>query len=446
MIQFLYPLGLLAAIGIIVPIIVHLWNIKKGKTLKIGSISLLGAAVNQRSGNLRISDWPLLLLRCLLLVLLAFLLAVPAYEKKVTKLSEPGWILVEKHSLNQVWKENKKEIDSLLKKGYGILDFNIGFSKLELKDTATRFSKSSLPPLSYYSLIRQFDAEKSAGASIYLYTDKRLNRFEGTQPYAHLNVHWKTFSIPADSLSAPKILPAVIASDQLQVLIYSNGLSTDAAYLKAAVLAIGDFTNRKITVKEISNAAQITKQANLVFWLADHLPNAAQFKKLPMGISFLNYAGLKTERLKSVIQYEPGSAKEIPLYQRKNIPAKPGQMIWSDGFGVPLLTLDYSSSIKHYQFYSRFNQDWTDLVWSNGLAEALMPLVIPHQEVEFGFPEDTATSRTVSKIPMPIRTQSRQSAIIAYQQHSLSSLVWWLLIVVLFIERFLSYSKTARRE
>lgn len=453
MLQFLYPAGLLAAIGIIVPVVIHLWNIKRGKTLKIGSISLLGTASNQRSSHLKIADWPLLLLRCLLLFLLAALLAKPVYKLSKGTAGEPGWILLEKQELAQVWKNNKKEIDSLLKKGYEIRDLDTGFQQLELKDTAVKFSRPALPPLSYFSLIRQLNAEKTAGASVYLYTSNLLNRFEGTQPYTHLVLKWRTFpaenglSSTADPGRVSASPAGIRAADtaKLQVLIFSNGLAMDAAYLKAAVGAIADFTKRKITVREIRSIAEI-KAANLVFWLSEKPLSAVQLKQLPAGISFFNYVGLKIEKLQSVIHYEHGSAtQETGLYQRKRINEASGEAVWSDGFGTPLLTLDSSSGFKHYEFYSRFNQAWTDLVWSNGLVDALMPLVIPHQEAESGFNEDSHSLRTVRAVPEPVPVKGAKTRSEFYTQQSLSKIMWWFLIAVFFIERWITYKKTRIR-
>jgi hypothetical protein len=149
MFQLLYPLGLLAAIGVLVPILVHLWNIKSGKTLKIGSVALLGLPSNQRSRSLKITNWPLLLLRCLLIFLIAFLLAAPAYRTKQSTSAKPGWILVEKANLPKLWNSNKKQLDSLILKGYELHDFDVNFARIDLKDTLTKFSRSAKPPLSY---------------------------------------------------------------------------------------------------------------------------------------------------------------------------------------------------------------------------------------------------------------------------------------------------------
>ena len=477
MLQFLYPIGLLAAAGMIIPVIIHLWNIKNGKTLKIGSISLLGSPSNQRSRNFRVSDWPLLWLRCLLILLVALLLAAPLFKSKHPSTEKAGWVLLEKQSFHELWTKNKKEIDPLLKKGYELRDFSTGFPKLELKDTAAVFSTPATT-LSYFSLIRQLNSELAPGAKVYLYSGNRLNRFEGTQPSTNLNLKWKVFpekgveltwvsrafdlnkdqvrKVIAHSAAAgtyyqtenatrSEISGIQVDTNQLQVLIFAGGMSVDAGYLKAAIRAIAGFTQRNIALKEIQSLSQITKSADLVFWLSDKTLNRAQLKNLPAGISFFNYAGKKVEKMKSVLQYEQGSTvQEAILYQRTKFDGQPQQSLWVDGFGEPILSLDSSAAIKHYQFYSRFNQNWTNLVWTNGMVMALMPLILRHQEVEFGFPEDKREAGVISSIPQP-EYKSKTVASLFYQQRPLSNFFWWLILIVFFAERLLTYRKLARK-
>jgi hypothetical protein len=436
MLQLLYPIGLLAALGIIIPVVIHLWNIKSGKTLKIGSISLLGTASNQRSTHLKIADWPLLLLRCLLIALLALLLGSPVYQSAHPAAEEEGWIVVEKQHLSAVWKANRKVMDSLVRKGFEIHDFNTGFEKLELKDTATIFSGSAAVPLSYFSLLKQLDAQKRPGAKVYLYTENSAARFEGNRPYIHLQLNWKVF--PADTAAVAAVKKA--NAGKLLVLINAAGQQIDAAYVRSAIQAIADFTRREIEIREISNIGQVKSPANLVFWLAESPLSKLQLQQLPAGLTFFNYAGRKTERIRSAVQLNlVNSAEEIDLYQRKTVTGDHGRAIWTDAYGSALLSLDTSGKINHYQFYSRFNQNWTNLVWSNRLAEALLPLVIAPKNAELAFPSNAAQS--LQSIPMPISIKIK-SAAVYYTTQSLSALLWWLLLIVFFLERLISYRKS----
>jgi len=70
-----------AAAGIIIPGIIHFWNRKQSKILKIGSISLLTQSYKQQAKSLQLQQRLLLLLRCLLILLIALLLSHPVWEE-----------------------------------------------------------------------------------------------------------------------------------------------------------------------------------------------------------------------------------------------------------------------------------------------------------------------------------------------------------------------------
>ncbi|NND11568.1 MAG: hypothetical protein HKN96_10170, partial [Flavobacteriaceae bacterium] len=79
---FLYPSYLWALLGLIVPLAIHLWSKKEGKTIKIGSIKLLSEADSKQSRSIKLNEYWLLLLRMLSVALLVFILAEPGFIKK----------------------------------------------------------------------------------------------------------------------------------------------------------------------------------------------------------------------------------------------------------------------------------------------------------------------------------------------------------------------------
>src|SRR5471030_327127 len=97
--QFVQSIWLWAMAGIAVPLFIHLWNLKKGKTRKVGSIAFLMESARSHAKSLRISEWLLLLLRCLLLIVLAVLLTDPFIETQDTIAKQKGWLLIEKQEV-----------------------------------------------------------------------------------------------------------------------------------------------------------------------------------------------------------------------------------------------------------------------------------------------------------------------------------------------------------
>jgi hypothetical protein len=107
LIHLLQPLWLGAMAAIAAPVILHFWNDRRGKVLRIGSISLLTGSSQRMAWSRRLSQWWLLLLRCLLLVLLAVLLAGPYWRQRADR--KKGWVIVGEEGLT---------VDSLVKAGW----------------------------------------------------------------------------------------------------------------------------------------------------------------------------------------------------------------------------------------------------------------------------------------------------------------------------------------
>lgn len=75
--QFIEPFLLWGALAVVIPVVIHFWHQKQGKLLPWAATQWLIEKQQQQSRGLRIDNVFLLLVRCLLLVLLAILLAQP---------------------------------------------------------------------------------------------------------------------------------------------------------------------------------------------------------------------------------------------------------------------------------------------------------------------------------------------------------------------------------
>jgi hypothetical protein len=78
---FLNPLLLFGLAAVSVPIIIHLLNRRKFQKVRWAAMRFLRISVEQNQRRMRIEDLILLALRCLLLALLAFALARPAFQE-----------------------------------------------------------------------------------------------------------------------------------------------------------------------------------------------------------------------------------------------------------------------------------------------------------------------------------------------------------------------------
>lgn len=452
MLQFLYPIGLLALAGLIIPVIIHLWNVKQGKTLKIGSIILLGESSPTHARNFKINDWLLFVLRCLLLIFLSFLLAQPYLKKTKISKSNTGWVLAERAKFAEVYKQNRKTIDSLLQRGYEIHDFNIGFAPLLLKDTLPKTEQSS--PLNYTALLNQLNKLVPHEAQVYLFADRRLNHFENVRPTVYYNLNWKTLeqtdtmsnwistyagkkynatSSPGYTIYQPLVNQDI---EPLRISLYQPPGYNDRKYLLAALHAISSFSKRPIEINPASG------KTNLGFWLSAD-PVSADFKSAiePNGTLFQYEKGtVVTER--SFIDID-GHSIELNKRIVSNIQAK---KIWADAFGNPILSKDKTAGLNRYHFNSRFNPQWNQLVWSEAFVKALMPIVIADEKAsDFGFEAQPADQRILATNQKEtIYTNTLSAQVNITQTEKMAALCWVVALLILIAERILSFRKQHR--
>ncbi len=449
--QFLYPIGLLALAGLIIPLIIHLWNVKQQQKLKIGSISLLGESAQVTSKSYRITDWLLFILRCILIVLIAFLLAQPYLKETIGAKNKGGWILIERSKLPKLYQQERRSIDSLLKKDYEIHDFNVGFTLLTLEDTVVNHGISK-SVIAYSSLLNQLNSLIPAGTSVYLYSDRLLNRFGEKLTTTNYQLKWKTIN-DTDTISswitefagkkleakstqmATSYQPIANAENPIiNVAISETGGSNDRKYVIAALNAIASFSNRKIEINHKD------KKYDIGFWLSEQ-PVSPSFKNaIKTQGQLLIYARGKEITAKSVINTDAGT---VALNKRIASDHNEFPKIWTDGFGNPILSKQIEGDLTSLHFYSRFNPQWSDLVWSETFVKALIPIVIHDQKTDdLGFEDNGNDQRILSAtehgyIQNPELTQGGKIT----SSRPLGNVFWIVALLIFALERILSFSK-----
>ncbi|WP_411272737.1 BatA domain-containing protein [Daejeonella sp.] len=493
MLQLLNPIWLFGISGILVPLIIHLWNIKTGKTLKVGSIRLMGESSRQNSRSLKLMDLLLLFLRCLVIILLSLYLAEPVWKSLQAPKGNKAWILIEKSAFAETYTRFKGEIDSLSAAGEELRLFEPGFKRVELEEMladSTKADSSALLP--YWSLLRLLEQQIPQGSKALIYTSDRANRFKGARPAISTAINWKAFT-PADSISkwidrsyltisgeiktivsesspsgtfnsAIDIAPGneisgvrasilngkaqvqldgqtlLADTSTLTIAVNVEGFQNDAAYLGAAIASIQKYTSRKIKLVKPSS------QQDILFWLSS--------KELPSGIKantkVFKYAMGKVTSTNTWLKFTEGlttlKTENIRVYKRISYPEKAlGFSVWEDGFGKPLLDLKQSNNVSLYTFYSRLNPEWTDLVWSPEFVKLLMPLILPAKP---DAPNGVFDKRSIhlsqilphSDLRPPtseLRPQTSDNPVT--NKKDLQHFIWILLMGIFIAERYLSF-------
>ncbi len=500
MFQLINPLWLFAIGGISIPLIIQLGNIKKGKTLKIGSISLLGESSRQSARSLKLIDLLLLFLRCLLLIIVALILAGPLWNSKINTSANKGWILIEKQNLTETSSQFKAEIDSLSKLGYEFHFFEPGFQYAKLED-ALNENKSEIGSeqlLPYWSLIKLLEYEIPENTQVFLFTPNLLNRLGTERPLVTHPIQWKTYT-PSDSTatwienawfnesdsvnvtiatSSPNkttfktiaidpasknspfefniqngkaslkfknkkqgdSLPVTIDTATIRIAIYTDKFKNDASYLRAAFSAIKKYTYRKIKLTEYS-PINIPSGQNIIFWLSE---TAIPSKIAPLNL-FFKYEKGNIEDINSQLSLSPSMSsiekEDIKLLKRNAYPENlaGGLPVWEDGFGKPVLDLQMENKLSVFHFYSRFNPDWNELVWSNDFAKALIPIIIPDQHSSEIHPSDKRIVRQDQIVPNFIKESDTYGVKNQESQKSLENQFWLALISIFVLERYLTF-------
>ena len=486
--QFIYPIGFLALASILLPIIIHLWKVKQGKTLKIGSIAFLGESSNRSSKSFKITDWLLLAIRCLLLILIAFLLAQPFIDEKVVAQNDKGWVLINQNNLKEVYQQEQKTIDSLLEAGFELHDFNLGFKALILSDTVQVQS----PDLSNHALLKQLNTILPAGFKVYLFANNQINQTDENPVKTALNIVFKPI-LALDSITEIVTDAYTTNQDSMRVLVLKtgpnhskyevisltnenknidlkieNGLSfvktksqnnwvkvndetikisiynskNDAYnYLNAALTSIRDYSQKRIIWQKIQKDELNQSETDILFWLTDE--EIPKNLKLKNGAKLFSYQIGKEEIINSVL-IENQSNSTSDLFKRIAFKNGGGSNVWEDGFGEPLLTLSKDEKVNQFNFFSRFEPQWTNLVWEADFAQILMPVILaaPENIKNYGFEVDSLDKRVWDKNQeFYDQTATKKANISALTQKSVGNWFWLSAFFLLFIGRVLSYQK-----
>ncbi len=480
-----------AAAGITIPIALHLWNVRQGKVLKVGSVALLTNQAVKNSSNIKLNELLLLLLRCLLITLAAVILAKPQWTPANTA-TKNGWVLLPKASFNKTYIHFKPMVDSLLQAGYSLHYFNAPFEEKRMEDAIKEqaLANDSDKVVDYWKTISQLNKVVDTILPLYIFTDNKIANFLGNRPGVSLKMIWQTYanddylqqqlarsyktydggirivtatnkptgtSIAYNTLADAGLgaagytlqangnvnlqgktgSPVTLDTAPLNITVYTGNYPADAGYIKAAIEAIRQFSKRNINLRLAEKEEDIAKGQDWLFWLSDRpIPANATARNV------LQYAEGKQTAGSSWIQtfgdYSTNGNKLVLF--RFTAPQPNGLMgqniLWKDGYGNPVLTLD-SGKTNVYHFYSHFNPSYNGLVWGSNFAQLLFTLLVPKQEALFA--NDARMIDALQLQPYPVSANGGTTQT-TKQPVDLATAVWLAMAVVFLLERMVAHS------
>jgi len=358
--SFLNPSYIWALFGLAIPLAIHLWSKKEGKTIKIGSIQLLSEADSKQSSSIKINELLLLLLRMLCFALIVFIVAEPQIKSKIrntsiTYIVEPS--LANNAAITTL-------LDTLTTQS-PILLLRKGFP--EFTNEALETSENMLP--NYWQLAQEMETLRTD--SIIVFTQGLISGLKGKRPQIQKNIEWiflesgepsqqiveiqakettvelislesdfqhtsfnkeslqttsdkLVFNTYKDSLrileNGQQVWHPVKTNDSLKVAVFfDNSFSEQAIYIEAAYNAISNYIERPIEVEKITaNTALKTNEYKTIVWLSENEPiqsnvNILVYKPDPLARSLVTKGASVNERyLTQLLTAENVTKEHLP--------------------------------------------------------------------------------------------------------------------------------------
>lgn len=305
--SFLYPTYLWAFLGLIIPIVIHFWSKREGKTIKVGSTKLLSESDSKQSKSIQLNEIFLLMLRILLLGVLVLLISGIRINKKettvpVTYLFEPSLLKYDR-VMNVLDTIDEGASLRLLASTFPVIDKN----QLDVDQKNTP---------NYWQLAKEMENLKTD--SVVVFTSAFISGLKGARPTIHKNINWisidrkesneyalrairkedttQILMLQSDSdqliFTREKILnknlefsedndSIVFTKDDLQqgvtvsnfnakkvALFYDESLLDQKRLIKASLQAIAKYTDRTIKIKEFTNTEDTITGFDLIIWLS----------------------------------------------------------------------------------------------------------------------------------------------------------------------------------
>ena len=186
--NLLFPLGLAALAAWLLPLLIHLARRHPYTPLDFAALRWLRAQIRPRQ-RIRFDDWPLLLVRLLLLAALALLLARPALTGNPPPPS--AWTVV------------APGLDARALRGTGDAGnwhwLAPGFPSVEQPAPA---APAPLP-----SLLRELDAQLPAGTALTVHVPDPLPSLDGARLQLSRSVQWQAHAVPVASTKTAPLAP-----------------------------------------------------------------------------------------------------------------------------------------------------------------------------------------------------------------------------------------------
>lgn len=206
MLEIGQPIYLLSALGVLVPILIHLWNKKPPQLVQVGSIRWFKGSSAPAARRLQLKEIPLLLLRCFMLLIFSLLLAGLLGNATEEEKEEFDLWLVQPDFATR-FSENK--VDSLSQEGIQLRLLAPGLPMLH--DSANWNGRR----VDTWAVMAEADRYPGVKDTITLWGQFLQGQFSGSRPILR---HQFVFRGNGEAPEAEKVLADVVQLDSMVVL------------------------------------------------------------------------------------------------------------------------------------------------------------------------------------------------------------------------------------
>ncbi len=184
--EFLQPIMLLGLLGISIPILIHLWNGRRGRTVSWAAMQWLEVKENKPQKTIKLEQWLLLILRVLLIMIVVFILSNVLLKSLASEPENQALHLVQPSE--ELVAEFRFEIQQAIEKGEAVYWMDEDLSPIYSLEDANSDSKND-----ELQLQKALDEMASKDAEIHLYlvnSSKAFNNkmyFSQVKPILHLS-------------------------------------------------------------------------------------------------------------------------------------------------------------------------------------------------------------------------------------------------------------------
>lgn len=287
------PLALWGLLTLLIPVAIHLLSKSRAKIIPFAHLALITVKTSPRLRQLRITQWLLLLLRILLLLIATLILAQLGWQ--TSQSSNNQHILLSQDWLNHA---SDVEITQLVQQqpdaNFTLLGQpNLLLTKQQIKQWQQPNSPTTAKPnaLNLWEKVDQYAAQLPAQTLITVYSTNRLSQFLGNKLSTANKINWQIKQLPINDIEG---------ANQASVLVFFDEASTPTLpYIKAAFDALNSNQQINLTVQyrdlsQLNDRQAATLSTDTII----NLSNA----ELPDGVVSQQAGLFTTEQLGAIVQ------------------------------------------------------------------------------------------------------------------------------------------------